>query len=169
MALYVRDNVATTILHSHADPEGRPESIWCRTRLSPNGYIILRVVYRTPGAEASSLIDELFLYAREAHSLILGDFNVPHINWLAGCVETGADRFTHTLFQSIEELSLHQHVHQPTRCVHQQRSTLDLVISPRRSDVARIEHLPPLGSSDHSVLVIHWVRGVQRPGAKPLG
>ncbi|VDP96532.1 unnamed protein product [Echinostoma caproni] len=88
-------------------------------------------------------------WAGDGHCSILGDFNVPLIDWDENRCLPGADQFSRDL-EVANQLTLHQHSREPTRIHDSAQSVLDLVLSPRTSDVDVIDHLQPLGSSDYS-------------------
>ena len=97
--------------------------------------------------------------------IILGDFNLPEVNWE---YETAPTRNPgSTLLDWLHIHSLTQHVTQATRfragC---QPSTLDLVITRYLSDVDRILLEEPLGKSDHGVLRISLSVKHEKPRAK---
>ena len=50
VALFVRHDVPVSLLTTTASTEGTYEGIWCRAKLSPNGYVIVGTIYRTPGS-----------------------------------------------------------------------------------------------------------------------
>jgi len=90
--------------------------------------------------------------------LIVGDFNYRNINWYSvpGCGASaqcsGLSENEMAFVNSLRENLLLQHVVNPTR----QRGTdtphiLDLVLS-SGDFVSEVDHLSPLGNSDHCVL-----------------
>lgn len=160
VALYFREDIVFSNLHSFTDAEGFAELLFCRAKLTPSGFTSIGVLYRTPGSYPSGLLDEVRRWMGVRHCLLLGDFNAPHIDWLHGHCAASADLFSRDLFSLVECLGLYQHVRDPTRCVHDSLSILDLVLTPSSSDVSSVDCLPPLGSSDHSTLVIHWRPGI---------
>ena len=88
--------------------------------------------------------------------MLVGDFNFKNINWVLACMETDssanspAGRFLNCLRKN----NLTQHVLAPTRGRGTQMpSLLDLVIT-NEEFIESLQHLSPLGKSDHSVLYI---------------
>ncbi|MBM6549343.1 hypothetical protein H7673_10830, partial [Streptococcus dysgalactiae subsp. equisimilis] len=97
----------------------------------------------------------------------MGDFNAPHVDWDQGHYGAQADAFTRSLLDLLLEGHLFQHVRSPTRLQGTQTFTLDLVLSPSQRDIAKVDVLPPLGSSDHALLAIHWNRSNHK--SQPTG
>ena len=102
--------------------------------------------------------------------LVLGDFNVPKVDWLNNETLTGADAIeVQTLANTTDNL-WYQHVTQLTRFRNNQASTLDLIFTKEEDDVKNIEVLPPLGNSDHGVViadvVCEWKSKVERKPAR---
>ncbi|KAM7151827.1 uncharacterized protein RBU57_012313 [Macrochelys suwanniensis] len=82
------------------------------------------------------------------NSIIVGDFNYPHIDWVhvtSGCnVET-------KFLDSLNDCFLEQLVQEPTRG----ESTLDLVLSGAQDLVQEITITGPLGNSDHNIITFN--------------
>ena len=157
--LYVRDDIGASLVHKTIDSDGQYEGLWCRVKFSHRGYETVGVLYRSPGAAPSIMIEDLNRFAGGGHCLILGDFNVPMIDWDNDVCKPGADQFTKDIFSTVCELYLHQHVRDSTRTTTSSANILDLVFSPRESDVTDLQILPPIGKSDHSTVSFFWRRG----------
>jgi hypothetical protein len=160
VALFVRHDVPVSLLTTTASTEGTYEGIWCRAKLSPNGYVIVGTIYRTPGSFPEELMNEFRKFSTGGHCLVMGDFNARFVDWSQSRSLPGADLLTIELLALVNELSLYQHIQSPTRVVGSCASTLDLVFTPRESDVTGVVNLPPLGSSDHNIIAFHWRRGM---------
>ena len=80
--------------------------------------------------------------------VILGDFNLPRINW-------ANNRATHgyleeSFIECIMENFLYQHIHEATRSRSgQHENILDLVLTKDDDYVNDLTHKSPLGKSDH--------------------
>ncbi len=90
-------------------------------------------------------------------TVIVGDFNLLHINWKNW--STGSGSPSSLSFQFIECLSMlgdcyfNQHIFKATRGRgHNNRRLLDLIITPNDTTIDNLEFCSPLGKSDHSVL-----------------
>ena len=118
-------------------------------------------VYRSEiGSQDNNL--NLLKAIREVYELhgdmtvIVGDFNLPHINWENW--STGSDSPSSLSFQFIECLRdcyFNQHILKATRGRgHNNPSLLDLIITPNDTTIDNLEFCSPLGKSDHSVLKV---------------
>ena len=136
--------------------------------------VLVGSVYRSPNGSVEN--DELLLKKiRDAvelmganRILLLGDFNLPKVNWDERRVMPGARRVERLFLETIEDCYLYQHVGEDTRYCGGQASLLDLVFTKEERDVRDIEILAPLGKSDHGIVtgnfISKWVpRKVHRP------
>jgi len=155
VAIYVSSDLDSVFLKSASHG---PEFVFIKLEFQKGCYITLGNVYRSPKsthADDLQLCSELEQLAAEAKKdvIIVGDFNFPEIDWdLHHSINNsyGSTVFLNTL----HKLLLLQHVNFPTRA----RGTdtphlLDLVITDDQL-INNIDPLPPLGKSDHVVLMI---------------
>ena len=127
------------------------------TLLLPEARVTIGCVYRSPGTTESddqSLIAALdLLVQRSAKLYIVGDFNLPNIDWIAGRCnhgDIGAD-----YLEWINSRALCQHVTFNTRFRNGHTpSLLDLVISKSAYDVTSVTNHPPIGKSDHILIQV---------------
>ena len=127
------------------------------TLLLPEAKVTVACVYRSPGAtnpEDEALIEALDLLVQRPGKLyILGDFNLPGIDWAAGCCTYG--NLGENFIEWMNDRALHQHVTFDTRFrTGQIPSLLDLVISKSENDVASLINHPPIGKSDHLLIEV---------------
>ena len=95
--------------------------------------------------------------------LVTGDFYFPIIGWKDICRVFPESLFIETIYDAC----LTQLINEPTRHrVNQNSNILDLVISNDESWITNIEHLPPVGKSDHDVLLISLNVGGQSDAPK---
>ena len=89
-----------------------------------------------------------------SHLLVVGDFNLPQIDWSAAyCTALDSHHAAHGFLNAIQDCPLFQHVSFPTRYRDGEvPSLLDLVFSNEEGMVTDLKHLPNLGRSDHIVL-----------------
>ena len=104
----------------------------------------------------------------ENRLLILGDFNVPDVDWEENELKEGADQIDRQVLTVKNDNFLTQHVNKPTRFRKDKSSLLDLVFTREEGDIRNIEVLQPLGSSDHGVVtgefICEWKsKTVQKP------
>ena len=89
--------------------------------------------------------------------LIMGDFNVPKIDWEKRETLPGRDIIEVQMLDTINDCFLYQHVRESTRLRNDQESTLDLMFTKEEEDVKNIEVMPPIGGSDHGVVTGDFV------------
>jgi hypothetical protein len=133
------------------------ECVWVTIKLSNDEIILVGCVYRSPNSDSENnnamlnLINEIC--ARKITKiLIMGDFNLPEIDWDFEHV-INASVYPSEFLDTFNDCFLFQHVTQPTRArLGQNSNTLDLVITNREELVSEFKHEGPLGKSDHCVL-----------------
>ena len=138
-------------------------SVWCWVSPVKGKKILVGAIYRSPTSvvvndnQMLRLFDDANTVAGENRLLIMGDFNVPKVDWATNKVLTGARRIDRELHTTISDLFLHQHVKVPTRYSGQTKSTLDLIFTKEEEDVKNIEVGNPVGASDHGVVLSNFV------------
>ena len=136
--------------------------------------ILVGSVYKSPNStrQNDELLTNMILKANEVAGenrlIILGDFNLPNIDWRNDDLRPNNREIERKLLDIFTDCFWIQHVHEPTRLMNNQASTLDLIFTKEEEDVRNIEVLPGLGSSDHGVVsgdfVCEWKsRVVQKP------
>ena len=103
------------------------------------------------------MIEKANEIAGDNRLLLLGDFNVPRINWEEKDLKPGAINIEVNVLDTVNDCFLHQHVREITRRRNEQESTLDLIFTKEEKDVKNIKVLPPLGDSDHDIVVADYV------------
>ena len=150
VAIWVKSSLPSMLIPELMSPAH--EIIWVSLQLAPGLRTVLGAVYR-PGSCAPgdlTLIDHLDNILPEArhqgsHIILAGDFNVHNRAWLNSSKSTPAGE---ALEDTCVAHLLVQHVTVPTRG----DNPLDLIMSTFTSPVTtRI--LPPLGRSDHAVVL----------------
>ena len=77
--------------------------------------------------------------------LVVGDFNLPSIDWKNQITSLSNQSFEHHFLQKLQDTYLCQHVQEPTRFRDDSNpSVLDLVITKSPDNIRNIEILPPL-------------------------
>ena len=136
------------------------EAVWCTIQLKNNDKMLLGVVYRSPNSSFDNsskiinLIPNLSKYVGYSHCLLTGDFNFPNISWTALTSLEGDQSLSARFLNTCEDGFLTQHATKPTRHrIGQSSSLLDLVFTsdPEMVEDSNINHLAPLGSSEHEV------------------
>ena len=109
--------------------------------------VAIGLVYRPP-SQVRNIDDELFEKIAEFSSLyesvILGDFNIPVANWGDALTSHSGK----TLYENLQESSLHQHITHPTRG----DNILDLVFTTCDNLVSNVVIGSEFSSSDHRVI-----------------
>ena len=118
-------------------------------------------VYRSPNSTPENnrwMLAELACaneIAGDNKILILGDFNVPKINWVDMDLVRGAKQIDRQVLEVATDEFFIQHVFMDTQFdfVNDTSSLLDLIFTKEEGDVRNVEVLHPLGKSDHGVEV----------------
>ena len=136
------------------------ESVWIAIPVGSGGKdrMLVGCVYRSPNSSDVNN-DNLLKLINDANNtpfssiLILGDFNLPHINWELEQTCTGGNCVTSRFLETVKDNFLIQHVMVPTRSrCNQTPHILDLVFTRHEEEIQHLTTEAPLGLSDHSVL-----------------
>ena len=85
-----------------------------------------------------------------SHLLIVGDFNVPGIDWNTKFSAAPENHYSHNLLKTINDCFLVQHVTEPTRYREEEAcNILDLVLTNEEGMIQKLSFCPGLGNSDH--------------------
>ncbi|CAH8461716.1 unnamed protein product, partial [Schistosoma mattheei] len=139
------------------------ESIWCSVRLSSTSRCLVGVIYRKPTADIeydSRMLEGLSRSIRLGftHILILGDFNLPRVNFAEHTYTGGDNSIEARFFNLIDDLGLYENVRSATRWRNSQTpSRLDCVFTNEEFLVDNLSILAPLGKSDHAVIAFSFV------------
>ena len=112
VATYIREYLNPTHHETPADATTEHISININTGSTTLNF---NVVYRKPGQtveEDIKLYNSLSTAINNKESVIVGDFNLPNINWTNN---VGIESESHRLLDFIEDNFLHQSVTEPTR------------------------------------------------------
>lgn len=115
-----------------------------------NSKLNVTLIYRSPNSSSVNnelLFDLIDVTANTDNNLILGDFNLPNIDWKT----LNCDKKSQRLIDISTTKSLVQIVDFPT---HIQGNTLDLVFTDKPDNILNIENLGNLANSDHSIISI---------------
>ena len=116
------------------------------------------LVYRPPSystTENEGLADFLqsFCYGKEV--IIMGDFNLPGINWSQATLSAPSDLLSRTFLSCFTDLGLQQWVNFPTFTTSD--NTLDLVLTSEHDRVGDVLGLPPLPGCKHVPIIWDYV------------
>ena len=116
-------------------------------------------IYRSPSGDSHQSVTDLSLLLQTvsdrnpSHLLIVGDFNLPQIDWKNNICRAPESHFSHQFFSTVQDTFLFQHVSEPTRFREGVRpSLLDLILTNEEGMVTSLNYFPGLGKSDHVLL-----------------
>ena len=124
----------------------------CLDFINTKPYLRAFIVYRPPKYDLDAVayikllidcITEFTNNSKRIH-LIIGDFNVPNINWNSHC--SSSDQISDTLLQFIVNHGFSQLIQFPTRGLN----ILDVLFVDVDNLVTSVSPLPPIGFSDHN-------------------
>ena len=160
--LYISDNIEQRVCRP-LNSDNFESSTWCWIIEKNGKKILVGSVYRSTSSTAEnnkrliSQIEKANEIAGDNRLLILGDFNLPKIDWVNNELKEGYEENEAEMLDVFSDCLLHQHVRKLTRFRNNQSSTLDLIFTKEEEDVRDIEVLQPLGSSDHGVVMGNFV------------
>ena len=102
-------------------------------------------------------ISQAYEIAGDNRILILGDFNLPFINWEDKDLRRGARRVERDMLKVVNDCYLHQHVKEDTRFRGVESSSLDLIFTREEGDIKNIVVEDPLEGSDHGIVTADFV------------
>ena len=160
--LYVKTKIEQRVCRP-LNAQGFDNSVWCWIVEKGGKKTLVGSVYRSPNSseENDNLLLEKLRLANEIAGnnrlLILGDFNLPHIDWEEKDLRAGAKRVERDMLEVINECHLQQHVREDTRFEKLQSSSLDLIFTKEEGDIRNIDVQEPLVGSDHGIVVADFV------------
>ena len=138
-------------------------STWCWIVGKGGKKTLVGSIYRSPNstpannARLMEKIEKANDLAGDNRLLMMGDFNVPKIEWSNKDLLPEARRIEIQMLDVINDCFLHQHVKEPTRFRNDDSSTLDLIFTKEEEDVKNIKVLQPLGRSDHGIVTAEYI------------
>lgn len=148
MALLINKCVAFTVLPEIKDAE----VVFCKL-LYEGRNIVLGCVYRSPNSVdecISAIHDYMQCHAHGSRIALMGDFNLPDINWNDMYYSSAA---SDALFDLMLTFNLRQVVSRPTRSQGTSQSILDLILISHHFDINYVRTDVIHGISDHDVPV----------------
>ena len=133
---------------SHSDFE----FVCCKLHLTKNDFVGIMCIYRPPNITDTGDLDlinvvDKFMMLNFSYNLIIGDFNMPTVDWKLFNAPTKFMPFV----RCCAKYFLRQHVKQSTR--PNSNSILDLIFSTIGTNVCDVEIEECFGSSDHSIII----------------
>ena len=136
---------------------------WCWVTPKQGKKVLVGCIYRSTSSSAVNDINMLVTLnlacdmAGGNRLLLMGDFNVPKINWITKETEIGAKLVDRDFLECVTDNILYQHVTMPTRFRGNERSTLDLILTQEEEDIKNVNVLQPMGKSDHGVVTAEFI------------
>ncbi|XP_062575423.1 uncharacterized protein LOC134237333 [Saccostrea cucullata] len=154
-------------LHTNGDSELNSGSI----NISPRKKVILSCLYRPPNRQDQHTTDKVIHNISELRSqhknnifILGGDFNLPDIDWDKYAINGSqtSREINNAFMQMTADLNLQQVVDIPTRG----ENILDLLLTSHPGQLSRCKTIPPLGNSDHDVVLLDFTTHISRPRPK---
>jgi hypothetical protein len=130
-----------------------------RQALNNNDKLILGLIYKSPSDNSREYTDNLWDLINEAsnagysHILLMGDFNLPDIDWDTWSCKGDVHRTEHKLLETSQNNFLFQHISKPTTWRGSDTPhILDLIITNEENMILDIEYQSPLGKNDHCMM-----------------
>ena len=145
IALYVKSCLNPIEITTTADTRVEHMCVQLNTKTAK---LYINVIYRRPNQPVEvdiAMYKSLEESIRDRETIILGDFNLPQINWTS---ITGVDGESYRLIEFVEDNFLHQSVTEPTR----ETNILDLVLASHEHLVTNTRVGEHLGTSDHNII-----------------
>ena len=154
VAIYVKNTLSSTVNVELTD-HLFTESVWVSIQLSEKDTFLIGGVYRSPqsSTENNDLLLDLLQKAKGANFsniLILGDFNLPDINWELWTTSRSENHLSYKFLECLRDNFWEQTIFSPTRWVKDQPgNVLDLCVTDNPEIIKNIEITTRLGNSDH--------------------
>jgi len=160
VVLYVSEKYEA-VLAQDIDTGGFRDCVWCRLCLQEIK-LIIGVCYRSTASSVENDEALLSMFSSVASladagscTVIMGDFNLPSIDFKRSSVEGSADSFAGRVFDCLLDNFWYQHVTDFTRFRENQTpSCLDWIITDDPNVLEELTYLEPIGKSDH--VCISW-------------
>ncbi len=156
VGIYVHKSIQATTY----DLENKIEdSLWLEIQMNNADKLIIGCIYRSPSSNKEQ--DGLFLKMidsfkniQSSHLLILGDFNLPKIEWNHWeSSSQNPEDLDNKFLEGLRDAFLYQHINSPTRGrAGNKPSILDLILTNEEGMVSDLEIWSPIGKSDHACL-----------------
>ena len=133
------------------------ESLFLNLKINNSERLLLGCMYRSPNSNTENNKKLLELlnninYASYSNVVIVGDFNMPEINWEAPIL-MNVQGFSMEFIKTMNDNFLQQLVTKPTRGRAGQKSNiLDLIITTEENAIEGITYGAPIGKGDHTVI-----------------
>ena len=136
-------------------------SVWCEITVNGKEKLLIGGVYKSPNCEVRNQeqLNRLITKAMEKgfkHTVIVGDFNFPDINWGSWTVNSSETQPAFKFIECLRDNFLFQHVQSNTRHrFGQEPSCLDLILSDKEEIIENLKIGDKLGASDHNCIIFN--------------
>ena len=160
--LYVKRGIEQRVCQP-LNTQGYNNSAWCWIVEKGGKKTLVGNIYRSTSSTDENdrlLLDKLLLandIAGDNRLLLLGDFNLPNVDWEDRDLLRGAKKIEEQMLDVVNDCFLYQHVKENTRFRNLESSTLDLIFTKEEGDIRNIEVTTPLGDSDHGIVMADYV------------
>ena len=154
VVIYIKDSFSSTVCIELTD-DSFSESIWVNMQLSNKDTLLVGGIYRSPQSsiEHDNLLLDLSHKAKDvsySNVLILGDFNMPEINWELWTTSRSENHISYRFLECLRDNFWEQTILSPTRWVNDQPGNiLDLCLTDNPDIIRKQEITTRLGNSDH--------------------
>ena len=157
ICIYVKDQLNTrTVTFCEAE---LIEQLWISVLLKGSDKLVIGCLYRSPSVDGHGSVNSLTKLLNvisdlnPPHLLVVGDFNLPEIDWESSFSRAPDNHCSHTFIDTVNGCYLYQHVAHPTRYrPGTQPHVLDLVLTNEENMVQNLRYEAPLGYSDHVII-----------------
>ena len=162
VAIYVKDCIKADYCYD-LNKTVFKESVWCEITFDKNEKLLIGGVYKSPNCEVTNQekLCRLITQAVERgckHTLVVGDFNFPEINWASWTVNTNESHPAFRFVECLRDNYLCKHVKSNTRYRYGQESSCrDLILSVNEEIIENLEIRDKLGASDHNSIIFNIV------------
>ena len=162
IAVYTHSSLDKSIVQINSDMNFE-EACLLEVRLRGGDIMLFACCYRSPththsSEENNEKLNRLFhaiSLKKYSHRCIVGDFNYRNINWVTWTTNHGEDSTEAKFIETTRNCYFYQHIEQVTRRRgNDNPSLIDLVFTDEEMQISDIQHLSPLGKSDHSVITL---------------
>ena len=157
ICIYVRSDLQ--VMQEEFSTCSFKEQLWVKLQLVNSDVLLIGCIYRSPSGNNLKSLEDLHALltcvcsSNPSHLLIVGDFNVPDIDWNTKFSEAPENHYSHCLLKTINDCFLVQHVTEPTRYRQGEAcNILDLVLTNEEGMLHKLNISPGLGNSDHVIL-----------------
>ena len=160
--IYVSEQISSNII---LDLTNHPfsESVWVEIRWNNTDNLLLGGIYRSPQSDSDNNNQLLEIISAATsknftHTMIVGDFNIPEIDWNLWTTSKSENHFSYLFLENLRDNFLEQPITKPTRWLHDTPgNVLDLCLIDNKDIVKEMDITTRLGNSDHLCIEIELI------------